>query len=147
MVHMASPGHTNEHRGSGSFVPCVLLMIRTGERDTAELRELLSAFGFTRQVDGLAEALGQLEHDTLVSAHPGGTATGDADGSRRWQLTVSGEEWVAGRWSVLAEPARLVSRFPQRCPGLDQAGCADVTGASTRTEDARAHEWHGVSQG
>lgn len=145
LATMRISGETGEPQGGGFFTPCVLMMVQAGERDTAQLRELLSAFGFTRQVDALEETLRQLEHDALVCADRGAVQDGDGSGPPRWRLTAAGEEWLAARWSVLAEPGRLVHRFLQRYPGLDQAGYA-VTSSRSHSDAPRDDAWHGTSQ-
>lgn len=129
-------------------MPCVLMMVQASERDTPQLRELLTAFGFTRQVGALEETLRQLEHDALVYTDSGATVDDDADGDGppRWRLTAAGEEWLGARWSMLAEPGRLVSRFLQRYPGLNEAGCAGASNVSAWSEAPKDHDRHGMSQ-
>lgn len=147
LVSMRTSGDLSGRQGGGFFAPCVLMMIQAGVWDTAQLRELLTAFGFSCQVDALEETLGQLERDTLVYAEHGATAD-DAHGGGppRWGLTPGGEEWLAARCSVLAEPGRLVSRFLQRYPGLDAAGQAADSNDLIHSESPRDRERHGVSR-
>lgn len=96
-------------REGGSLAPCVLLMLREAPREAEELRELLAAFGFHRQVAALEGTLHGLEADMLVQSV--GHAPTDGSLRRRYRLTAGGEQWLTARVDVLAEPARLLARF------------------------------------
>lgn len=122
--------------GGGFLAPCVLLMLRDAPRDAEELRELLGAFGFHRQVASLRTVLHGLEADMLVQS------VGDvqADGSMRrcYQLTAGGDRWLTARVGVLAEPARLLGRFLDGYASLAApAAPGEQGGTTTEVEDER----------
>lgn len=100
---------THSARKNSFLVPCVLLILREDRREAGELRELLAAFGFHRQVATLEATLDRLEADLLVRSVP--RAHPDGSTRRHFQLTVGGEQWLAARSGVFAEPARLLARF------------------------------------
>lgn len=120
----------------GFLAPCVLSMLRGAPRDVEELRELLGAFGFHRQVGSLRTVLHGLEADMLVQSV--GDAQADGSMRRRYQLAAGGDQWLTARVDVLAEPARLLARFLDGYAGLAApAPPGDEGGAITEVEDER----------
>lgn len=141
-----SKEQASEQEAGGSFAPCVLMMVQAGEWYTAQLRELLTAFGFTRKVDALETTLTRLEYDSLVCAVRDATTAVDDGEAPRWRLTATGEEWLATRSSVLAESGRLVGRFLQRYPGLVEAGCVNSANGAIPGERLISHDRAGLIQ-
>lgn len=95
--------------GGNAVIPCVLLFLRDGARTGEHLRELVAAFGFRRQADGLDHTLTLLSADGLVGWW-------GAEHGRVYELTDAGHQWLAARETVLGEFARLVAGFLARYP-------------------------------
>lgn len=95
-------------RGTGFFVPCIFLLVQAPQHEIGELRELVKAFGFPRQVEALTWVLGQLGQGSLIQA----TSPPDGDDHPRWcyELTVDGQRWLEARSETLTESAWSVQR-------------------------------------
>lgn len=99
--------------GEGGFViPCMLLMLERGPRETEELRELVAAFGFREKAAEMERPLQRLRDDGLIA--PVGGRGGDDETNPCYGLTALGRRWLAEHRPALAEPARLVARFLDR---------------------------------